>query len=64
MLIEYCATDKEDQTITNALKKYTIKEWFNPEDLYYILETEDTEVITVMALLGIELHITDAKEIE
>lgn len=59
MLIEYYATDDEDLRIERALAKFKIDEWFNPEEAYYVLETQDSRVITVLHLLGIELYITD-----
>lgn len=59
MLIEYYATDYEDIQIDRVLKPYAITNWFNPEENYYVLETEDDRVITALALLGIELYITN-----
>lgn len=61
MIIEYYADDVEDQRLEQALAHYHIKEWFNPEDTYFILETEDPRVITTMTLLGIELFISDSE---
>lgn len=59
MLIEYYATLEEDRALERALQHFEIKEWFNPEDTYYVLETDDTTVITIMAVFGIEAYITD-----
>jgi hypothetical protein len=61
MLIEYYATDYEDTQIEKALEKFEILEWFNPEDEYYVLETNDERVVTVLSLLGIELWITSER---
>ena len=61
MLIEYYATDYEDTQIEKALEKFKILEWFNPEDGYYVLETNDERVVTVLALLGIELWIASER---
>jgi hypothetical protein len=58
MLIEYYATDAEDTRLEKMLSKYKIDEWFNPEDDYYILETQDPQVVTIMSLLGIELYVS------
>ena len=56
MIVEYYATDHQDQQLELALEKYHIINWFNPEDDYYVLETDDDRVITTMTLLGIELY--------
>ena len=56
MLIEYYATPQEDQTLEAALEHFDIDEWFNPEEGYYVLETHDPRVLTVMYLLNIELY--------
>jgi hypothetical protein len=61
MLIEYYASDYEDTQIEKALEKFEILEWFNPEDEYYVLETNDERVVTVLSLLGIELWITSER---
>lgn len=61
MLIEYYATDYEDTQIEKALAKFEILEWFNPEDEYYVLETNDDRVVTVLHLLGIELWISSER---
>lgn len=58
MLIEYYASDLEDTKLEHALSAYFIKEWFNPEDGYYVIETDDDRVITTMSLMGIELYIS------
>lgn len=60
MIIEYCATDQEDKQLEKALSNYDILEWFNPEDGYYVIETEDAKVVTIMALFGIEIYITES----
>jgi hypothetical protein len=56
MIIEYYATDEQDRRIERALDAYDIKNWFNPEDGYYVLETNDDRVITTLSLLGIEVY--------
>lgn len=56
MLIEYYATDREDDEIEKRLQHFHIKEWFNPEDGYFVLDTDDPRVATVFALLGIEWY--------
>lgn len=56
VLIEYYATEHEDCQIERALEHFDIKEWFNPEEGYYVLETNDPRVETVFALLGIEWY--------
>lgn len=58
MLIEYTATDEEDDRLERALKRIHIKEWFNPEDGYYILETDDERVPTIMMLFNIDFVIS------
>lgn len=57
MIIEYYATDHQDLQIEQALTNLVIKEWFNPEDYYYVLETDDDQVITILKLLGVDLYI-------
>jgi hypothetical protein len=59
MLIEYYATDLEDRQLEKALDKFDILEWFNPEDGYFVLETNDQRVVTIMALFNLELYITE-----
>lgn len=61
MIIEYYATDDEDTMLERVLEKYKIINWFNPEDGYYVLETDDPKVVTVMSLVGIELYISGEK---
>lgn len=61
MLIEYYATEEEDRRLERALEHYHIAEWFNPEEGYYVLDTEDPRVITTMTLMGIELWVTDTE---
>jgi hypothetical protein len=56
MIIEYYATDEQDRRIERALDAYDIVNWFNPEDGYYVLETNDDRVITTLSLLGIEVY--------
>jgi ribosome assembly protein YihI (activator of Der GTPase) len=60
MLIEYYATNEEDDKIFEWMEKLGIKytEAFNPEDYYFVLETDDDRIITVMTLLGIEMYIS------
>lgn len=58
MLIEYTATDAEDRIIERALSYYHISNWFNPEEDYYVLETEDDRVVTTLALLNIDFVIS------
>ena len=56
MLIEYYANEWQDRKITHALEHFHIDEWFNPEEDYYVLETQDPRVATVFALFGIEWY--------
>ena len=56
MLIEYYATKSEDVAIDRAIEHLVIDNAFNPEDCYYVLETKDDRVLTIM---GIELYVTD-----
>jgi len=60
MLIEYYATNEEDDKIFEWIDKLGIKytEAFNPEDYYFVLETDDDRIITIMGLLGIEMYIS------
>lgn len=60
MLIEYTATAEQDRRIESALKCCHISNWFNPEDDYYVMETDDPRVPTILALMGIDCLI--AKE--
>ena len=62
MLIQYYATDSEDSKIEKLLKDYPIKEWFNPEDGFYVMDTDDERIPTILALLGIEVYLVDTKE--
>jgi len=57
MIIEYCATDEQDGQIEVLLKGYEILEWFNPEDEYYVLETLDVRVLTILCLFDIEIYV-------
>jgi hypothetical protein len=57
MLLEYYATDSEDLEIERILKNKNIIEWFNPEEDYYVMETDDETVVTILCLLGIEVFI-------
>lgn len=59
MLIEYYATKSEDAAIDRAIEHLVIDNAFNPEDCYYVLETKDDRVLTIMSLMGIELYVTD-----
>lgn len=56
MLIEYYATDIEDKKLEKSLEHFDIKEWFNPEEGYYVIETDDERIATVFALLNIEWY--------
>jgi hypothetical protein len=60
MLIEYYATDLEDRTITKALEKFNILEWFNPEESYYVLETDDERVVTILTMCGADVYISES----
>ncbi len=57
MIIEYCATDEQDGQIEVLLKGYEILEWFNPEDEYYVLETLDVRVLTILCLFDIDIYV-------
>lgn len=59
MLIEYYATEREDRQIELNLKTLHIENWFNPEDQYYVIDTQDTRVITILCLMGIECWVTE-----
>jgi hypothetical protein len=63
MLIEYYATNQEDDTLFEWMEKLNIKytEAFNPEDYYFVLETEDDRIFTVMGMLGIEMYASAGK---
>ena len=58
MLIEYYANDIEDQMIEKQMQKYHIDNWFNPEDNYYVIETQDDKILTILAILGIEVYVS------
>ncbi len=57
MIVEYYATEEQDEQMSVLLKGYDIIEWFNPEDDYYVLETHDARVLTIMCLFDIEIYI-------
>lgn len=63
MLIEYYATKQEDDKLFDWMEKLDIKwtEAFNPEDYYYVLETDDTRVVTMMTLLNMEIYVSGEK---
>ena len=62
MLIEYYASDYEDRKIDLALKDFDIKDWYNPEEGYYVISTQDSRIVTILSLLNIELYITETDE--
>ena len=62
MLIEYYANDYEDRKIDEALKDFDIKDFYNPEEGYYVISTEDSRIVTILSLLGIELYITETEK--
>lgn len=53
MMIEYYASDSQDQFLERAFARYHIKEWFNPQGCHYVLETDDPRVISTLDLLEI-----------
>ena len=59
MLIEYIADDAEHDLITKWLDSYEILEWYNPEEYFFVLETQDSRVATVLGILGIEFYIVN-----
>lgn len=59
MLIEYYATEHEDRQIDRALEHLHIDNAFNPEEGYYVIDTRDERVLTVMSLMGVEMYVTD-----
>lgn len=63
MLIEYYATEQEDDKLYKMIDKFGIhiKEAFNPEDYYYVLETDDERIVSIMTLLNIEMYISGEK---
>lgn len=61
MLIEYYATEAEDRKLEQVLENFDIKEWFNPENDYYVLETDDPRVLTIMRVMNIELYVAGEK---
>jgi hypothetical protein len=61
MLIEYYATEAEDRELEKVLEHFEIKEWFNPDQYYYVLETDDPRVLTIMRVMNIELYVVGEK---
>jgi hypothetical protein len=57
MLVEYFATDDQDRQLDVLLKGYVIEEWFNPQDQYYVLESMDARVLTILCLFDIEIRV-------
>lgn len=57
MLIEYCADDEEFDKLTPWLKNCEIINWCNPEEGYFIIETQDHRVTTMLGLMGIEFYV-------
>lgn len=57
MILEYCASDCEDLKIERAFEHVHVINWFNPEDNFYVLETNDDRAVTILHLLGIEVFI-------
>ncbi len=62
MLIEYYATWEEDDVLEERIKHFHIQNAFNPEEGYFVLETDDERVLTVMRLMGIEMYVTDTQK--
>lgn len=60
MLIEYYATQHEDDKLFKMIDKFNIEilEAFNPEDYYYVIETNDNRILSLMLLLNIESYVT------
>jgi hypothetical protein len=58
MLIEYYANDLEDAKIEDILQHFHIEHWYNPEDEYFVIKTNDERIVTILTLLGIEISIT------
>jgi arsenate reductase-like glutaredoxin family protein len=63
VIIEYYATEQEDDKLFKLIQKFDIhiKEAFNPEDYYYVLETDDDRIVSIMTLLNIEMFIAGEK---
>lgn len=61
MLVEYYAYEEEDKALFKALENFNIINAFNPEDGYYILETDDERVITIMSLFNLELWVSNSE---
>lgn len=59
MLIEYYATELEDRAIERAIQYLHIDNAFNPEEGYYVIDTKDPRVLTVLSLMGVEMYVTD-----
>lgn len=57
MIIEYFADPEDDRHLEKVLTHYKITNWFNPDEGYYVIETDDDRVVTVLHLLGLELSI-------
>lgn len=62
MLIQYYASDAEDKRIESLLENYEIKEWFNPEENFYVMDTDDERIPTMLCLLDIEVYLVDTKQ--
>lgn len=58
MLIEYHATPRQDDLLERIFEKIHISEWFNPSENYYVIETDDDEVIEILASMNIRYSIT------
>jgi hypothetical protein len=61
MIIAYTATDAEDTRLERAFEHLHISNWFNPEENYYVLETEDSRVTTILAIFGIDFVVSDTE---
>ena len=59
MIIEYYATELEDRAIDRAIAHLHIDNAFNPEEGYYVIDTRDERVLTLMSLLNVEMYVTD-----
>lgn len=58
MLIEYYTTLQQDDVLFEWMKNKDVK-WtnaFNPEDDYFVLETDDKRVPTIMTLMGMHIY--------
>jgi len=64
MLIEYFASEQEDERLYQLIERFNIKitEAFNPQDRYYVLETHDDRIVSLMLLCGIEAYISTTGE--